>query len=231
MKAALCIVIPVLNEESQLPSCLLALEPYRRRGARIVVVDGGSGDASRDIAERHADIVLRGPKGRAAQMNAGAAACPAETYLFLHADSRLPANADTDIRRGLMSGRAWGRFDVSIHGRHALLPMVARLMNLRSRLTSIATGDQAIFVRHEMFMAVKGFPDLPLMEDIALSTTLRRHSRPVCLRAVVQTSGRRWDKDGFLRTLCLMWRLRLAYRLGVSPSKLAPMYGDTRELG
>jgi rSAM/selenodomain-associated transferase 2 len=229
MSAPLCIVIPVLNEGAQLPHCLRALQPYRTRGARIVVVDGGSSDASRAIAERFADIVFVGPRGRAAQMNAGVAACPAEVYLFLHADSRLPASADADIRRALIGGYQWGRFDVRIQGRHPLLPLVARLMNVRSRLTGIATGDHALFVRHELFMSVMGFPELPLMEDIGLCKVLLRRGRPACLRAVVQTSGRRWDQDGFLRTLGLMWGLRLAYSLGVSPARLAPLYGDTRE--
>lgn len=229
MVASLCIVIPVLNEGTQLPHCLRALQPYRTRGARIVVVDGGSSDESRRIAEQHADIVLSGPRGRGAQMNAGAAACPANAYLFLHADSRLPTSADTDIRRALIGGHQWGRFDVQIRGRHPLLPLVARLMNMRSRVTGIATGDHALFVRHDLFMSVNGFSEMPLMEDIELCRVLLRYGPPACLRAVVQTSGRRWDQDGFLRTLGLMWSLRLAYSLGVSPKRLAPLYGDTRE--
>lgn len=229
MKAPLSIVIPVLNEGAQMASCLSALQGYRQRGVRVVVVDGGSTDGSRDIARQQADIVLLGPRGRAAQMNAGAAVCPAEAYLFLHADTRLPLNADTAIRLALHAGRRWGRFDVRIRGRHPLLPLVARLMNLRSRVSGIATGDQALFVDHALFMAVNGFPELPLMEDIALCRQLRAIARPACLRLAVQTSGRRWDRDGFLRTLGLMWSLRLAYCLGVHPARLAPWYGDTRD--
>jgi hypothetical protein len=146
--------------------------------------------------------------------------------LFLHADTGLPADADRLVCEGLGSTRRpWGRFDVRIEGRHPLLPMVAATMNLRSRLTGIATGDQAMFVDRAAFAAVGGFPDIALMEDIVLSRRLKRLGRPLCLRARALTSGRRWEKHGVVRTILTMWRLRLAFFLGAEPARLAASYG------
>jgi rSAM/selenodomain-associated transferase 2 len=166
------------------------------------------------------------PRGPAAQMNAGAAIGSGGTLLFLHADTRLPKQADRLIDDGISRlGRAWGRFDVRIEGRHVLLPLVARGMNLRSRLTGIATGDQAIFVAREAFAAVGGFPDQPLMEDVALCKRLKRLSRPHCIATPAITSGRRWERNGVVSTILLMWELRLAYFLGAEPATLARRYG------
>jgi len=225
MRPALCIVVPVLNEAPGLAARLLELEQFRVRGAHLVVVDGGSDDASLQIARAHADLAFVAPRGRAAQMNAGAAACPADMLLFVHADTRLPADADALVARALRGPFGWGRFDVRIDSRRPALRLVERAMNLRSRVTGIATGDQSIFVRHDLFRAVGGFPDIPLMEDIALSRRLLSHGPPACLRRRVVTSARRWERDGVWRTILLMWRLRAAFSLGADPARLALRYG------
>jgi rSAM/selenodomain-associated transferase 2 len=222
----LSIIVPVLDEASAIADHLRMLAPVRAGGAEIIVVDGGSRDRTAEIAEGLADRVLNASRGRASQMNAGASTAAGDVLLFLHADTRLPARADAVIRDALAAGgRAWGRFDVRIEGRAAILPVVARLMNWRSRLTGIATGDQAIFVTRDAFRAVGGYPDIPLMEDIVLSRRLKRLSPPVCLAARVTTSGRRWDERGAVRTIWTMWRLRLAFALGVDPRRLASSYG------
>lgn len=221
----LTIIMPVLNEAQGIESALSALAPMRC-DCEVIVVDGGSTDSTPALAEPLAGRVIAAPRGRAAQMNAGAAAARGNILLFLHADTHLPADADRLVQDGLLrSGRAWGRFDIAIEGRHPLLPLVAATMNLRSRLTGIATGDQAMFMRRDAFRAAGGFPDLALMEDIAMSKRLKAISPPLCLRAKATTSGRRWEKHGVLRTILTMWRLRFAYFLGASPDSLARQYG------
>ena len=219
-RLALSIVVPVLNEAPGIASFLSALAPLRAQGAEVVVVDGGSADATVELARGLCDRLLTGPPGRARQMNAGARAARGERLVFLHADTRLPPDAARHILEAL-ERHSWGRFDVSIEGVHPLLPAVAWAMNLRSRLTGIATGDQAIFVRREAF---DGFPDVPLMEDIAFSKAMKQKGLPACLRARVRTSGRRWESRGVLATILLMWRLRLAYALGADPARLAERY-------
>jgi rSAM/selenodomain-associated transferase 2 len=225
MRPALCIVVPVLDEAQTLAPRLQALQGLRERGARVVVVDGGSQDGSFEIAHCLADLALRAPRGRATQMNAGAAACPADVLLFLHADTTLPADAEQLVGRALQGRSGWGRFDVRIDSDRPLLRLVGFMMNWRSRCSGIATGDQAMFIRHDLFQQVGGIPDLPLMEDIALSKALKRHGRPACLRQRVVTSARRWERGGVWRTIFLMWRLRAAYFLGADPRKLAIRYG------
>lgn len=231
MKPDLCIVMPVLDEAERLAIALRQLQPLRQRGVRVVVVDGGSRDGTLQIAREHADLALVAPRGRAAQMNAGAAACPARALLFLHADTRLPDHADALVQRAIRARCAWGRFDVHIDSPRPMLRIVERAMNLRSRITGIATGDQAMFVRHDVFTAVGGFPDIALMEDISLSGRLKRHGRPACLRERVVTSARRWERHGMWRTIWLMWRLRAAYFLGADPAQLAEQYGYTPRRG
>jgi len=222
----LSIIVPVLDEGERIAAALDALADLRALGAEVIVVDGGSRDATIQRARMRADRVITAPRGRALQMNAGAAKAAGDILVFLHADTRLPADADLVLVKGLeRSGRAWGRFDVTIEGRSPLLRVVGWLMGIRSRLTGIATGDQAIFVRRDAFQAAGGFAPIPLMEDIALCKRLKRVSRPVCLSERVVTSGRRWDRDGVLATILLMWRLRLAYLFGADPKKLARRYG------
>jgi rSAM/selenodomain-associated transferase 2 len=222
----LSIIVPVLDEAVTIAEALTALTPLRARGAEVIVVDGGSRDGTPGLARAHADLVLSAPRGRASQMNAGAAAAHGEVLLFLHADTRLPADSDRIIAEGLdRTHRVWGRFDVRIAGKSPLLPIVAWSMNLRSRATGICTGDQAIFVTRAAFDAAGGYGDMPLMEDVALSAALKRLSRPLSLRDRVTTSGRHWEKRGVIRTILLMWRLRLAYFFGAKPDELARRYG------
>jgi rSAM/selenodomain-associated transferase 2 len=237
----LSLVVPVLDEAAGIGPVLAALQPLRARGAELIVVDGGSRDGTPALAAPLADAVIAAPRGRARQLNAGAAAARGAALLFLHADTRLPDAADALVagalglpaggarqRAASAAGRAapagWGRFDVRIEGRSAWLPVVAALMNRRSRWTGIATGDQAIFVRRAWFERVGGFPDQPLMEDIELSRRLRTLGRPACLRARAVTSGRRWDSRGAWRTIVLMWRLRWRYWRGESAQTLAQAY-------
>jgi rSAM/selenodomain-associated transferase 2 len=219
----LTIVIPALNEGSVIAELLASLAPLRVRGVEVVVVDGGSTDGTAEAAG--ADRVIVAPCGRARQMNAGAAAAHAPVLLFLHADTRLPADADQLILNGLgAAGLEWGRFDVRIEGASRWLQLVASFMNLRSRITGIATGDQAMFVTRRAFDALGGFPDQALMEDVELSSRLKQRGPPLCLRPQVVTSGRRWDARGVARTILLMWWIRLLYVFGVAPERLARLY-------
>lgn len=219
----LSIVVPVLNEAQDIAAFLAPLQAFRESGYEVIVVDGDSRDSTADAAHPLADHVVASPRGRAIQMNCGARIGSGDALIFLHADTQLPGNAPGLIEKALMH-RAWGRFDVKIAGRPGWLPVIAAMMNLRSRLTGIATGDQAIFVSRAAFDAVGGYPDQPLMEDIELSKRLKRIGPPACLRARVATSGRRWERDGAWRTILLMWRLRLDYWRGVPAEQLAARY-------
>ncbi|HKB74785.1 MAG TPA: TIGR04283 family arsenosugar biosynthesis glycosyltransferase [Burkholderiales bacterium] len=223
------IIVPALNEAQGIAAALAALASLRNRGHEVIVVDGRSSDKTAALSRGAADRVVAAARGRASQMNAGAALAQDEVLLFLHADTRLPENADARILQGLAaSGRAWGRFDVRIEGKSRLLPVIAFFMNLRSRATGIATGDQAIFVRRDAFWRIGGYPPLELMEDIALSRLLARVSRPLCLADKAVTSGRRWERHGVLRTVLLMWWLRLAFFFGATPASLARLYDGER---
>ena len=264
----LSIIIPVLNEAAAIEAALRPLQVLRGPDVEVIVADGASDDATVPLAQLLADRVIAAPRGRARQMNAGAAVATGEVLLFLHADTTLPEAAPRAILQAFMpeeppvptvlssplgenssSGavsvnrgdgvaasvnrgdgvatsprNCWGRFDVVITGHHPMLRVIARSMNRRSRLTGIATGDQAMFMTRAAFDAVGGFPDQPLMEDIEMSHRLRRLGRPACLDLKVATSGRRWESRGVWRTMFLMWRLRLAYFLGASPATLAARY-------
>lgn len=230
MPSTLSIVMPVLNEAAGIGAALQQLEPLLARGAQVIVVDGGSADATLALAQASAAQrpglrLLSAPRGRARQMNAGAKESSGDILLFLHADTLLPPDADALVAQALTgSARVWGRFDVRIAGQHGFLPVIAAFMNRRSRWTGIATGDQALFMTRAAYDAVGGFADQPLMEDIDLSARLLKLSRPACLRARVITSGRRWEARGVWRTMALMWRLRLAYWRGVAPERLAEWY-------
>jgi rSAM/selenodomain-associated transferase 2 len=226
MAGRLSIIIPTLDERAALPALLDALQAARAAGHELIVVDGGSRDGSADIAVRCADRVLASERGRARQMNTGAAVARGDILWFLHADTLPPSDGCAAILAALADGRhLWGRFDVRFTGRHSMFAVVARAMNLRSRLTGLCTGDQALFVTRAAFAQAGGFPEQPLMEDIALSRALKRLSRPARIATPVVTSSRRWERRGVLRTILLMWWLRLAYWLGVSPARLARWYG------
>ncbi len=224
------VIIPALNEAAGIAAALDALQPLRADGAIVMVSDGGSFDATVALATPRCDAVITGRPGRALQMNAGARAAPdADALLFLHADTTLPPGAMAALVDALRDGRhAWGRFDVTIAGRSRWLPVVAALMNVRSRLTGIATGDQAIFVTREAFDACGGFPEWPLMEDIGLCRALKRLSAPAALRLKVTTAGRRWDTHGPLSTIAFMWWLRLRFYFGADPARLARGYAAVR---
>jgi len=221
----LSIVVPLLNERTQLPRLFEHLLPLRERpDCEVILVDGGSEDGSAELAAAAGFRVLTAKRGRGAQMNAGAAAAAGDTLLFLHADTRLPDGVLAQVSGALARGADWGRFDVRIGGDSIWFPLIGALINWRSRLTGIATGDQAMFVRRALFEQLGGFPPQPLMEDIELSRRLRRCARPACLRARAVTSGRRWQRYGVARTILLMWRLRFAYWRGVPPEVLARRY-------
>jgi rSAM/selenodomain-associated transferase 2 len=224
------IIIPVLNEAMLIAETLSALQPFRFAGNELIVVDGGSTDATIALSRPFSDQIITGLRGRSRQMNAGAYTAKGDILIFLHADTFLPKGADQAILAGMRSQRKnWGRFDIRLSGRHPLLRTIELLMNWRSRLSGIATGDQAIFVRRELFKAVGGFPDIDLMEDIALSKLLKRYGAPLCLWQKAFTSSRRWEKNGILRTIFLMWGLRLAYFGGVNPAVLARWYRSQKE--
>ncbi len=220
--------MPVLNEAgvqaAEFEQCLRRLQLYRDYGHELIIVDGGSHDDSFEIAQRYGDRMIRCDRGRAIQMNAGARQTDADILLFLHADTQLPANAIDAVTRTINEGYIWGRFNVCLADSHFLFRIIERLMNLRSCITGVATGDQAVFVRREVFETVGGYPRRPLMEDIELSKRLRGLGWPACLRQKVIISSRRWRKFGIVRTVLLMWRLRLAYFLGVSAERLAKQY-------
>ena len=221
----LSIIIPALNEEAHIATTLAPLQVMRQHGHEVIVVDGGSSDATVALAAPLADQLIHGERGRARQMNAGAALSQGDVLWFLHADTQVPEESDLLLLNALNGpDTVWGRFDVRLSGRHPLLRLVAHLMNLRSCLTGIATGDQGIFVRRAVFFDVGGYPEQPLMEEIALSKQLKQLSKPLCIKTPLITSSRRWESHGILRTVLLMWRLRLLYALGADPARLARLY-------
>jgi rSAM/selenodomain-associated transferase 2 len=219
------IIVPVFNEAVSIEAFLESVRRSCARRAEIIVVDGGSTDATATLAQPLCDCLVKSPKGRAVQMNAGARRANAPVFWFLHADSQLPRLAVEQIRNELTrNGHRWGHFEARLSGSQFSLRIVERLMNWRSRLTGIATGDQGLFVTRELFDSIGGFPDIALMEDIAMSRKLKAVGRPVCLSQQLVTSSRRWEENGILRTIVLMWKLRLLYFAGVHPDKLAQMY-------
>ena len=219
----LSLIIPVLDEAAQLPELFAHLQPFKRSGCEIVFADGGSADDSARLVAAAGFALVQSARGRARQMNAGAAVASGDALLFLHADTRLPPDALARIEQAL-ARHDWGRFDVRIAGKACMLRVIAQMMNWRSRLTGIATGDQALFMTRAAFEQVGGFPELPLMEDVELSKRLNAISPPACIASRATTSGRRWETRGVWRTIFLMWRLRFDYWRGVDAAQLAERY-------
>jgi len=214
------IIIPALNEANNIQLCLDALQQFRNQ-VEIIVVDGGSTDHTFEIAEPLVDKIIKSSKGRAKQMNKGASNAAGDMLIFLHADTFLPENALNLIQQNHLH---WGRFDIQLSGNLAMLKVISFFMNWRSRLTGIATGDQVIFVNKHLFDQVGGFPDLALMEDISLCSKLKKISQPICLKEKVISSGRRWEQYGVIKTILLMWSLRLRYFFGENPEVLSTLY-------
>jgi len=217
-------IIPVLNEEKSIIHFLANLQSLRQQGVKIVLVDGGSADRTVAMATHWVDRIIHSRAGRAAQMNAGASVVTSPYLCFLHADTLLPADVTVQLARFRESGKSWGRFDVRLSGNNPVFQVIAIMMNIRSRLTGIATGDQALFMSRHVFAQVNGFPAIPLMEDVAISKQLKRFGRPFCISSPVQTSSRRWEEKGVWKTILLMWKLRWQYFCGVSPQKIYQEY-------
>jgi rSAM/selenodomain-associated transferase 2 len=222
----LSIIVPVLDEESAIAATLAGLKPF---DAEVIVVDGGSTDGTADIARQNRVKVIASPRGRARQMNAGAAAAAGDVLLFLHADTRLPPSAIGDVTAALSDPRRiGGRFDLKLDDDRAVFRLIGFLISLRSRVSKVATGDQAIFVRREVFAALGGFREIPILEDVEFCRRLKRTGKIACLRSRVVTSARRWQKDGVARTIALMWLLKFLFLIGVSPFRLKRFYAEVR---
>lgn len=218
------IIIPVLNEAEHLEEVLKKAPGFQDEELEVIVVDGGSNDDTVAVARRHAGQVVVSGRGRAKQMNAGADVANGDILLFLHADTVLSIDSCELIKSKISNDHQWGRFDVRLSGDNKLFRIIEFFINWRSRISSIATGDQAIFVRRKLFDEIGGFSEIPLMEDIEISKRLKRISKPICITSVVITSTRRWEEHGILRTVLLMWQLRFLYFIGVSPERLIKHY-------
>jgi len=218
----------MLNEAAAIASTLGAC----RRGApdaEIVVVDGGSIDASVAIAQPLCDTVIGASRGRAHQMNAGARESHGDVLVFVHADTTVPSSFAADIASALSDPAVvGGRFDVRLDSSALPYRIIGAMISIRSRISRTGTGDQAIFVRRDVFDRLGGFPELELCEDLEFARRLKRAGRVACLRARVTTSARRWSRDGVIRTVVRMWLIHAMYLMGVAPARLKRMYSDTR---
>jgi rSAM/selenodomain-associated transferase 2 len=218
------IIIPTLNEEAHIKNTVLPLQYFRKKGHEIILVDGGSMDSTREIGEELADKIILSAPGRAKQMNLGALNATGDVLLFLHADTMLPENVDSIIVDNIDNELVWGCFTLHLSGERYIFRVIEYFINLRSKYSGIATGDQGIFITKKLYKLVEGYPDFPLMEDIAICQLLKSNSKPVFLGDHLVSSSRRWEEKGVFKTIILMWKLRLQYWLGVAPDKLAKMY-------
>ncbi len=236
-QSTIALIMPVLNEAERIESSLSDLPGYDQV-QEVVVVDGGSEDGTPTIAARFADdsrrtgkravLVLNAGRGRAAQMNSAARLCRSDILLFVHADTRLPTRAPDLVREAMQGNHVWGRFDVRLEDNGFVFRLIEWLMNWRSALTGIATGDQAIFVWRTVFDSLGGYARIDLMEDIELCKRLKKVGRPARIREKAAVSTRRWRCHGIIRTVLLMWMLRLLYWLGIPGDRLARLYSDMR---
>lgn len=217
------IIIPVLNEEQRVKALLEQLQIYRQQGHEVIVVNGGSDDETVSISKPLADKVITSDSGRAKQMNKGVAESTNEVLWFLHADTSIPENAIEAIQESIIKCE-WGRFNIKLSGSHILFRIIEKMINVRSCVSGIATGDQGIFVKRKIFESIDGYSDIPLMEDVALSKKLKKISHSKCIKEMLTTSSRRWEKNGIIKTILLMWHLRFLYWIGVTPDKLAKLY-------
>ena len=217
------IIIPTLNEAEGIYDFLMPLQALRNQ-CEIIISDAGSRDKTREISLPFVDQFMVAPKGRATQMNAGAKVARTDVLIFLHADTFLPEQGLALIQQAVDKGALWGRFDIQLEGQHMMLKIVAQMMNWRSRMSGIATGDQVIFITQQLFLRVEGYAEIALMEDIEISKRLNKLARPYCIKAKVRTSARRWESFGVWKTIALMWSIRLRYFLGEAPEQLAELY-------
>ncbi|SMN11987.1 Glycosyl transferase, family 2 [uncultured Candidatus Thioglobus sp.] len=218
------IIIPTLNEASNISHCLTQLLPLKEKGFEIILVDGGSTDKTLQLAQELCDKIIISPPGRAQQMNTGALHAHGETLFFLHADTQLPKDFVALLPHIQKNSLYWGRFDVDFSSNQKVFKIIANMMNLRSRITGICTGDQVFFMSQSLYRISGGYPEIALMEDIAMSKKLKAFCAPLCLRQKVRTSSRRWEQHGVIKTIIKMWYLRLAYFIGIDPKKLARQY-------
>lgn len=226
MQTSIAIIIPTLNEAEGLPKTLRLLQPLRQQGVELIVVDGGSVDTTLEAAQGLVDQWGVTSPGRANQMNQGASLTTADLLVFLHADTQLPEDAYQQLTTLPNKPHCWGRFNVRLDGSQWAFRLIERMMNWRSCITGVVTGDQVLFVTKSLFQQVGGFPSIALMEDIAISKRLKKYAKPICLKSTVLTSSRRWQQHGILRTVLLMWRCRLAYFFNVDPTALAKKYAS-----
>jgi rSAM/selenodomain-associated transferase 2 len=224
MQIKLSIIIPVFNESKEVEICLSKLQVLRKQGHEVIVVDGGSNDNTIILASSLCDHIIKSGKSRSIQMNAGAAEATGEHLIFLHVDTALPIDIPSLFLQFKNNKNEWGRFDITLSGTHFLFRIIENCMNIRSRLTGIATGDQAIFVNKKIFNEINGFPEISLMEDVALSSLLLKYSKPICFKERVVSSSRRWEENGIIKTILKMWLLRLLYFFNFDTNNLEKIY-------